>query len=70
MIMNETPGVHATTGPGGAGDSRVTVRGFDQRNTAIMVNGVPVNDMENGWVYWSNWDGMADVASKFRFRGV
>ena len=19
--------------------------------------------MENGWVYWSNWDGMADVTS-------
>ncbi|MBR51626.1 MAG: hypothetical protein CMD58_03835, partial [Gammaproteobacteria bacterium] len=68
MIMNETPGVHATTGPGGAGDSRVTVRGFDQRNTAIMVNGVPVNDMENGWVYWSNWDGMADVASKIQIQ--
>ena len=68
MIMNETPGVHATVGPGGAGDSRVTVRGFDQRNTAIMVNGVPVNDMENGWVYWSNWDGMADVASKIQIQ--
>ena len=26
-----------------------------------MINGVPVNDMENGWVYWSNWAGLADV---------
>ena len=24
---------------------------------------VPVNDMENGQVYWSNWAGLSDVAS-------
>ena len=24
---------------------------------------LPVNDMENGWVFWSNWDGVADVTS-------
>jgi len=23
-----------------------------------MIDGVPVNDMENGWVYWSNWFGL------------
>ena len=26
-----------------------------------MINGVPQNDMENGWVYWFNWDGVGDV---------
>ena len=26
-----------------------------------MVNGVPVNDMEWGGVYWSNWAGLSDV---------
>ena len=26
-----------------------------------MINGVPQNDMENGWVYWSNWDGVGDT---------
>ena len=49
-------------GGGGAGDARVNVRGFNQRNIAIMINGVPVNDMENGRVYWSNWAGLSDVA--------
>ena len=44
----------ATTGQGGTGDARIML-GFNQRNVAIMLNGVPVNDMENGWVYWSNW---------------
>ncbi len=28
------------------GDSRIAIRGFDQKNIAVMVNGVPVNDME------------------------
>lgn len=60
-IMNSTPGIYATKSGGGFGDSRINVRGFDQRNVAVLINGVPVNDMENGWVYWSNWAGLADA---------
>jgi iron complex outermembrane receptor protein len=61
MLLNSTPGVYATEQGGGMGDSRINIRGFDQRNVAVMVDGVPVNDMENGQVYWSNWDGLADI---------
>lgn len=61
MLLNSTPGVYATEQGGGMGDSRVNIRGFDQRNVAVMVDGVPVNDMENGQVYWSNWDGLSDI---------
>ena len=66
LILNDTPGVYATAQGGGAGDARINVRGFDQRNVAVMINGVPVNDMENGWVYWSNWDGLSDVTSSIQ----
>lgn len=62
-ILNSTPSVYATKQGGGFGDARINIRGFDQRNTAVMINGMPVNDMENGWVYWSNWAGLADVTS-------
>ncbi len=62
-VLNYTPSVYATKRGGGFGDARINVRGFDQRNTAVMINGMPVNDMENGWVYWSNWAGLADVTS-------
>ncbi len=62
-ILNTTPSVYATKQGGGFGDSRINIRGFDQRNTAVMINGMPVNDMENGWVYWSNWAGLTDVTS-------
>lgn len=62
-VLNTTPSVYATKGGGGFGDSNLVIRGFDQRNIAIMINGVPVNDMESGAVYWSNWAGLSDVTS-------
>lgn len=65
-ILRKTPSVYVTKQGGGFGDSRINVRGFDQRNTAVMINGIPVNDMENGWVYWSNWAGLSDVTSKMQ----
>ena len=68
LIMNTTPSVYSTEQGGAAGDARINVRGFDQRNVAIMINGVPINDMENGWVYWSNWDGVGDVTSTIQLQ--
>ena len=60
-IMQTTPGVYATKEGGGYGDARFNLRGFDSPNVAVMINGVPVNDMEWGGIYWSNWMGMSDV---------
>jgi iron complex outermembrane recepter protein len=68
LAMNITPNVYSTMQGGGAGDARINVRGFNQRNVAIMINGVPVNDMENGWVYWSNWDGVGDATSSIQMQ--
>lgn len=62
-ILKSTPGVYATKSGGGFGDGRINLRGFNSENVAVMINGVPVNDMENGRVYWSNWAGLADVTS-------
>ena len=62
-ILKSTPSVYATKQGGGFGDARINIRGFDQRNTAVLINGMPVNDMENGWVYWSNWAGLSYVTS-------
>lgn len=62
-ILKSTPGVYATKSGGGFGDGSLRVRGFNSENVAVMINGVPVNDMENGRVYWSNWAGLADVTS-------
>lgn len=62
-ILKATPSIYTTKQGGGYGDSRINVRGFSQRNTAVIINGQPVNDMENGKVYWSNWSGLTDIAS-------
>lgn len=62
-ILKSTPGIYATKSGGGFGDGRLTVRGFDSENVAVTINGVPVNDMESGKVYWSNWAGLSDVTS-------
>ncbi|MCF7905199.1 MAG: TonB-dependent receptor, partial [Candidatus Marinimicrobia bacterium] len=68
LVLNTTPSVYSTNQGGGAGDARLNVRGFNQRNVAIMINGVPQNDMENGWVYWSNWDGVGDATSSIQMQ--
>ena len=62
-ILSTTPSIYATKQGGGFGDSRITIRGFDTQNSAVMINGIPVNDMENGAVYWSNWAGLSDVTT-------
>lgn len=60
-VLKSTPGVYATKQGGGFGDSRVNLRGFESANIAVMINGVPMNDMEWGGIYWSNWAGLSDV---------
>lgn len=60
-VLKSTPGVYANKAGGGFGDAELRMRGFEGENIAVMINGVPVNDMENGRVYWSNWAGLSDV---------
>lgn len=61
--FKNTPSVYVSDQGGGFGDSQIFLRGFDQTNTAYMLNGQPINGMEDGRMYWSNWSGMADVAN-------
>ena len=70
-VLNVTPSVYSTNQGSGAGDSRINMRGFDQRNISIMINGVPANDNENGWLFWSNYDGLGDAISSIEVqRGI
>ena len=62
-ILKSTPGVFVTRQGGGFGDGEITMRGFNSENVAVMINGIPVNDMENGRIYWSNWAGLGGVTS-------
>lgn len=60
-ILKSTPGVYATKQGGAYGDSKINMRGFKSENIAVVVNGIPMNDMEWGGLYWSNWAGLSDV---------
>ena len=60
-ILKSTPGVYTTKDGGGYGDAQTRIRGFSSENVAMMINGVPMNGMENQKVYWSNWAGLSDV---------
>ena len=60
-ILKSTPGVYVTKDGGGFGDAQTRIRGFESDNVAMMINGVPMNGMENNLVYWSNWSGLSDV---------
>lgn len=65
-ILKTTPGVWTTRDGGGFGDAKTNMRGFKSENVAVVINGIPINDMEWGGVYWSNWAGLSDVASSIQ----
>jgi len=43
------------------GNARFRIRGYESENTVVMINGIPVNDMETDRAYWSTWGGLNDV---------
>ncbi|WP_417888843.1 TonB-dependent receptor [Xanthomarina gelatinilytica] len=61
-VLKQTPSVQSVQA-GGFGDGQMFLRGFDQTNTAFLLNGQPINGMEDGKMYWSNWSGVLDVAN-------
>ena len=70
-ILKQTPSVHPNAQGGGWGDSEIFMRGFGRDRVAILVNGIPVNNMETNDLYWSNWAGLSEVASMLQVqRGV
>jgi iron complex outermembrane recepter protein len=65
-IMKEVPGVYASRTGGGSGDASVNIRGFQQENVALMLNGVPIGSVENGLVYWNNWLGLSEATQQIQ----
>lgn len=65
-ILKTTPGVWATPDGGGYGDAKINMRGFQSANVAVLINGIPMNDMEWGGIYWSNFAGLSDVTSSMQ----
>lgn len=66
--MKNTPSVYVANQAGGFGDSQIFLRGFSDVNTAFLLNGQPINSVEDGRIFWSNWAGMADVANAIQIQ--
>ena len=62
-IFTTTPSVYVADQSSGFGDSKMFLRGFSSQNTAYLLNGQPINGMEDGNLYWSNWSAMTEVAN-------
>lgn len=43
------------------GAARFRIRGYGYRYSNVYFNGVPVNDIERGGIYWGAWGGLNDV---------
>ncbi len=63
------------------GAARFRIRGYDSNYTGVFMNGIPMNELENGRTFWSAWGGLNDVfrnrsfsdginATDFTFGGV
>ncbi|MBC8486448.1 MAG: TonB-dependent receptor plug domain-containing protein [Bacteroidetes bacterium] len=63
------------------GQTRFKIRGYSSENTSVLINGIPLNDMETGRAYWSSWGGLNDAvrnkeietgiaSSKYTFGGI
>lgn len=65
-VLKTSPGVWTSKQGGGFGDAKTNVRGFKSANVAVMINGIPMNDMEWGGTYWSNWSGLSDVTANIQ----
>lgn len=67
-VARTTPSIYISNQSSGYGEAEVWTRGFDQTNTAFLLNGQPINGMEDGRIYWSNWAGLTDVASAIQIQ--
>ncbi|MCF6268109.1 MAG: TonB-dependent receptor [Melioribacteraceae bacterium] len=66
FLLQSTPSIYISPQGGGTGDLRMSLRGFDHTHFAVMINGIPINNPENGEIYWSNWSGISDVVDNIQ----
>ncbi len=60
-LLETIPGLYAYSEAGtGIGYTHLKIRGFDQKRVAVTINNFPLNDPEDGTVYWVD---MPDLAA-------
>lgn len=80
-ILQSSKDIFVSTAGYTFGAARFRIRGYDSDNANVNMNGVSMNDMESGRVYWSSWGGLNDAlrnsevlngitSSQFSYGGV
>ncbi|MCX6154831.1 MAG: TonB-dependent receptor [Candidatus Kapabacteria bacterium] len=69
QFLSTMPSVSVYSQSGnGVGYTNLTMRGFDQRRIAVLVNGVPQNDPEDHNVYWIDMPDLAESADNIQMQ--
>jgi len=80
-VLTASNDVFVSTAAFGFSAARFRIRGYDSDNNLIYLNNIPVNDQEDGFVFWNAWGGLNDAVrsrnnsiglqpSEFSFGGV
>lgn len=60
-LLQSSRDVFTNTAAFNFGAARFKVRGYKSNQTIIMINGIPMNDLESGRGTWYKWGGLNDV---------
>ena len=60
-LLSASDDIFLNTAAFGFGSARFRTRGLDSEYEALYVNGIPVNELENGRIYFGQWGGLNDV---------
>jgi len=60
-VLNASRDVFSSKVAFAFGVARFRVRGYDSDNTTVLMNNIPMNDLESGRPTWWSWSGLNDV---------
>ncbi len=60
-VLTASNDLFASTAAFGFSAARFRIRGYDSDNNLIYLNNIPVNDQEDGFVFWNAWGGLNDA---------
>ncbi len=60
-LLQSSRDVFASTAGFSFSAARFRIRGYMADQTALLVNGIPMNDRHSGWGIWYKWGGLNDV---------
>jgi len=60
-LLQSNEDIYVNTAGYTFGQARFKIRGYDNQNSTVLMNGIYVNDAETGGAYYSNWGGLNDA---------